>query len=241
MHRFFIPPDWISNDQVSFKDEIARQMKQVLRLNPGDLVIALDNSIAELDVEITHIGESIEGKIIARRVNQNETKIPVTLFFTLSQREKVEWILQKCTEIGVADFVPIITSRSLVQDITMVDQKRDRWEAIIREAAEQSGRGKLPNLGNCERFVDIIQRGETYDLPLLAWEEEHTQTLTTIIGPKHYAQTALLIGPEGGFSSEEVVMAKRAQWIPFSLGKRILRMETAALVANALLISKLEE
>ncbi len=241
MHRFFIPPSWISGNEVIFRDEIARQMKQVLRLNPGDEVIALDNTSAELEVEITHIGDSIQGKIIAHRKNENEPKIPVTLFFSLSQREKVEWILQKCTEIGVADFVPMITSRSLIQDVVVNEQKRNRWEAIIREAAEQSGRGRLPTLGSGAKFADVIQQGESYDLPLMAWEEERTQTLTSIAGKRQFTHTALLIGPEGGFSSEEVIMAKRAHWIPFSLGNRILRMETAALVASALLISKLEE
>jgi 16S rRNA (uracil1498-N3)-methyltransferase len=240
MHRFFIPPDWISNDQVIFQNEIARQMKQVLRLNPGDSVIVLDNSNAEMDVEITHIGESIEGKIISRRVNDSESKVPVTVVFTLSHREKVEWILQKCTEIGVSHFIPIITSRSLVHDATMVEQKRDRWEAIIREAAEQSGRSRLPGLGSGEKFAGVIQRGESFDLALMAWEEERTHTLSSIAGQKRFTNTALLIGPEGGFSSEEAAMAKQAHWIPFSLGKRILRMETAALVASALLISKLE-
>ncbi len=241
MHRFFIPQDWISSDQIIFRNETARQMKQVLRLNPGDMVVALDNSNAELDVEIIHIGECIEGKIVSRRINENEPKIPVTLIFTLSHREKVEWILQKCTEIGISDFVPMITSRSLVQDVAMVEQKRNRWESIIREAAEQSSRGKIPGLGNCLKFSDVIQHSETYDLSLLAWEEERTQTLHSIARKKQFTHVGILIGPEGGFSSDEVAMAKRAEWVPFSLGRRILRMETAALVASALLISKLEE
>lgn len=241
MHRFFVPRDWISSDQIIFRNEIARQMKQVLRLNPGDMVIALDNSNVELVVEIIHIGDGIEGRIVSRRLNENEPKIPITLLFTLSHREKVEWILQKCTEIGISDFVPMITSRSLVQDLAMVEQKRNRWEAIIREAAEQCGRGKLPVLGNCLQFADVIQHSETYDLPLLAWEEEHKQTLHSIAGKKQYNHVGILIGPEGGFSSDEVARAKQAGWIAFSLGRRILRMETAAMVASALLISKFEE
>ena len=241
MHRFFIPPEWIDNDRIIFHDDIARQMKTVLRIKAGEKVEALDNKGNEYLVEIEVSKEAIEGKILGKKKNGREPSIHLTLLFTLAQREKVEWILQKGTEIGVSRFVPLVTERSLVRQAESVESKIERWKSILKEAAEQSGRGLIPELEkpvSYSRGLDCIKE---LDLGLIAWEQEKEKGLKEILLEKQFYKIGVLIGPEGGFTDEEQKQAIALSWKSISLGRRILRMETAALVASALIIFTTDE
>jgi 16S rRNA (uracil1498-N3)-methyltransferase len=211
-------------------------MRNVLRVRAGEKVVALDNLGNEFLVEIGSIQQVIEGKILNKKKNDTEPTIQLTLFFALAQREKVEWILQKGTEIGVSRFVPLITDRSLVRVANSSGSKMERWKTIIKEAAEQSGRGIIPELGAPLNFSRGLELGKLLDLGLIAWEQEKDKGLQEILNHGEFQRIGLLIGPEGGFSEEEQHQAIAQGWKSISLGRRILRMETAALVASAHII-----
>jgi 16S rRNA (uracil1498-N3)-methyltransferase len=244
MNRFFLPPEAIQSDQVSFPGDISHQITRVLRLQPGDVVTVLDNQGAEYLVELANIDpKGVRGVIIKQSPIDREPPLHLSLYICLTQREKLEWILQKCTETGVADFIPVVSSRSLVSDQSGVAKKVERWQRIVREAAEQSGRGRLPVIFPAMKYEDALQHGgSSHQRCLIAWEMEGSQSLTSALeGLDGDERVALMIGPEGGFSDDEVQVARESGWNSFTLGKRILRMETAAVVASARIVAASED
>lgn len=245
-HRFFLPPAVFDAGEILFPQETARQISRVLRLKPGARVIALDNRGQQADVELSAVEpDRVAGRVLQVSPAGGEPRARLTLFLGLTQREKFEWMLQKCTEIGAAAFVPLVTQRSLVQDGREVERKRERWEAILREAAEQCGRGRIPELRPAQSWAAALRAvNKDHDLALAAWEGEHALRLRNALGglKQHAApRLAVLIGPEGGLSEEEISAASAAGVRAVSLGQRILRMETAAVVATALALDALEE
>jgi 16S rRNA (uracil1498-N3)-methyltransferase len=240
MHRFFLPLACIQNEDVFFPTEIAHQLKRVLHLREGQVVIVLDNQGMEYEVKLVSSQAHIaQGQILTRRVAQDEPTVRLALYLCLSQREKFEWMLQKCTEVGVNAFTPVISSRSLVQEPDEARKKYPRWQKIIQEAAEQSGRGRLPVLYHPLSLEQaVLESRSNHRSAFLLWEGERTlslhQALTGIFPGQN--QLALLVGPEGGFSETEANLAVNAGLLSVSLGRRILRMETAALVASALVL-----
>lgn len=236
MHRFFLPLDAYQGQAVLFPSETAHQIQRVLRLHAGDSVICLDNQGWEYRVELNP-GES-SGRILGKSPAGGEPAVRLHLLLCLSQREKFEWMLQKCTEVGAAEFTPVLSSRSLVQDAHSLENKYPRWEKILQEAAEQSGRGVVPRLNRAADYeAALLAAPAAGNLCLLAWEGETSQRLTGALqGQARNAAVAVLIGPEGGLSEAEVELAAGAGWKPVSLGRRILRMETAAVVAAALTV-----
>jgi 16S rRNA (uracil1498-N3)-methyltransferase len=238
MNRFFVPPESIQADCVHFSEPISRQMVQVLRLSPDTYVTVLDGTGKEFRVRLTELSaKASEGQIESEGRAAGEPETLLTLFLCLTQREKFEWMLQKCTEVGASRFVPVISSRSLVQSATDVLNKYERWQRILQEAAEQSYRGKVPTLEPPLRFDQAVKLAEaTGACCLIPWEEEKTLSLQEALQIRPSREVILLIGPEGGFSSEEVTLARKANFLSVTLGQRILRMETAAMVASALVL-----
>ena len=240
-HRFFLSPTLLTSERVSFPPEIAHQILHVLRLRPGQTVIALDNLGSQYQLELDQVDHSA---VTAQRVSAgpaaHEPRTALNLLLCLTQREKFEWILQKATEIGVQAITPVLSARSLVQDAADVSKKAPRWEKILQEAAEQCGRGRIPVLNPPARFAAALSSVQACDLRLIPWEAETTLSLRQAMqsSPPPLASIALLIGPEGGFSAEEVNAARAAGFQAVTLGPRILRMETAAIVAVALTLYK---
>ena len=179
MHRFFAPADCFEGEMVNFKGEIAHQIKHVLRLRAGQAVTVLDNRGSAYDVTLEAVdGPVVVGRITAQRAAGGEPRTWLHLYLGLAQREKFEWMLQKCTEVGACAFTPLITSRSLAQGRDEAAKKYSRWESILREAAEQCGRGRIPELRPPQRFKEAVQEaGKLYQLSLLAWEGENTLSL----------------------------------------------------------------
>ena len=222
-----------------FPPDTSHQISAVLHLKVGQQVTLLDNRGTEFEVELVTIGiKVVLGKIVDRRPALGEAEVRVNLYLSLTQREKFEWALQKCTEVGAAGFVPVITSRSLLQSTTEPHCKYERWQKILQEAAEQSERGLIPLLAEPLRFgLALAHARQKNDLVLIPWEKEETTTVCQALanagGPR---RIAVFIGPEGGYSSDEISLACQAGAVPVTLGKRILRMETAAIVAGALIL-----
>ena len=166
----------------------------------------------------------------------------LTLVQSLPKGEKIDLILQKCTEIGVTEFVIVETSRAVPRIAPdRMPGKLERWRAIVREAAEQSGRTRVPDVAGILPFKEALKRIEGRGTGIIAWEEEKGLSLTSMIPRlKGSGEVVILVGPEGGFAPEEVSAAKSAGIAPVSLGPRILRTETAAIVGSALIIYGLD-
>ena len=230
--------------QIIFPADIAHQIVHVLRLQPGDEVIVLDGEGRAYQVELNPFEN---GQVSASILQAGESPalLParISLFFPLSRREKVEWILQKGTEVGVSVFHPFVSDRSLVQDITLEPKKRTRWESILREASEQSGRDRLPQLQQPQQLSQILTNGLAalaLDLALVASVDEKQLSLSAALQGLPDRQRppllGLFIGAEGGFSPQELASFHQAGVRSVSLGDLVLRMETAAIVFPALVL-----
>ncbi len=239
MHHFFIPPQNLTDRQATLTGEQARQAAQVLRLRVGERVVVLDNTGWEYVVRLTAVTpQQVSGDVVEKRVAAREPSVHITLYMALLKREKFEWVLQKGTEVGVSRFVPVITQRTLAQDTAMKPGKQERWHKILTEAAEQSRRGHIPALSEPVRLAAALARHGA-DLALIAWEEADAASvvgLKSAVAGTISTSVALFIGPEGGFAAEEIELAKSHHVQPVTLGKRILRAETAAIVASSLLM-----
>ncbi len=243
MHRFFLPPASLSSFPVRFPDDTARQIRSVLRLKPGERVTGLDNQGSEYLLELMQVDSSgVSAEIREKYPTSGEPSVRLALYIGLTQREKIEFIFQKCTEVGVSVFAPFISSRTLVQDARDSDKKSERWRKILQEAAEQSGRGRIPELRPAVKFELAVQQARSQnDLSLIAWEEERAAHMKAALSsPSSAMRIGLFVGPEGGFSAGEVDLARSAGLSPITLGARILRMETAAVVAAALVLYEIE-
>jgi 16S rRNA (uracil1498-N3)-methyltransferase len=245
MHRFFINPDHINDLQVTFPPDIAHQITHVLRLGEGDQVGVLDDSgtIHYVRLQKDPPESILTGTVYDQQAVTTEPHARLRLYFGLSNREKVEWVLQKGTEIGVAFFCPFVSSRTLMTSPALSPKKAARWARIIREAAEQSGRGRLPKLNPPQPLTDCFLEVQGSSCPsLIAWEDapRDGNSLAEALSGFASGEVNLFVGPEGGFSAEEVSTALEAGIQVVSLGSRILRMETAAIVLPTLVLYQLD-
>ncbi len=248
MHRFFISPQSISRTGITLSGQQAHQIANVLRLDRGETIIVLDNSGWQYEVELTAVGtDKVAGSIRSKNLASGEPRTKITLYQGLLRSHKFEFVLQKCTEVGVVTFVPTICERCVVANISEASPvKLERWQRIIAEAAEQSGRGKLPVLRPATLFQQACE--EVRGLSFIAWEGEDLTSLRAFLRNSNMAKVDaeddqpvvrpfsvnIFIGPEGGFSLYEVQRAQSYGIIPVSLGPRILRAETAAIAASTI-------
>lgn len=241
MHRFFISPENLIGERIVLAADVAHQIRNVLRLRVGATIMVLDNSGWEYEVVLRQVDkQQVMGQAIAKRPSPNEPATQLILYQSLMKRDKFEWVLQKGTEIGVSRFVPLVTQRSLVQEVDIKEGKLFRWQKIMTEAAEQSRRGRIPVLDTPQTLPQALAEHPAR-LGLIAWEEEAGLTLrAALAGWERPSHLSLFIGPEGGFAKEEIEAAEMANIKPITLGKRTLRAETAALVAAALVLYELE-
>jgi 16S rRNA (uracil1498-N3)-methyltransferase len=236
-HRFVVSPDAVQGGRVRFPAAIARQMRRVLRLSPGDCVAAFDGTGAEYKVALLSLrDEGATGEIREEKLRHTEPKLKITLCQALLPREKFELVLQKATELGVASFVPLATERSLVPTRALDAGRLERWRRIIQEAAEQAGRSQVPTLADPSSLAEAVT---SQPKPaLLAWEYETELSIRRALGGLEErlrgGPLTLLVGPEGGFSEAEAAAARDAGAITVSLGPRTLRAETAGPVLAAL-------
>ena len=239
MHRFFVPQDWLAEGKAFIKGEQAQQISHVLRLKSGDHITVLDNSGGEYDVEIEKVGgELVQGKVVGKALCASEPKIKITLYQALLKADKFEFVLQKAVELGVSAFVPFTCERCVVKKPE--ENKVNRWQKIIQEAAEQSRRALLPVLHPAVSFKEACEMAGAPSI--LLWEEEKSTGLTVVLRSQPFRSTQTLnvfVGPEGGFSAAEAEHAKSREIVSVSLGRRILRAETAGLAAvSAILYEK---
>ncbi len=238
MHRFFVSKEYINKDIVVFEENIKHQINNVLRLNNGEEIVVFDNSGYEYLVELQNVNDRLICGNVRNKMEVNtEPLIEITLLQSvLKSNEKFEYILQKCTELGVNRFIPIITSRTIPRTTSSwINSKRRRWGKIICEAAEQSGRVILPELLDLQFFNEIYY--SNHESSVILWEDEKTESIKSVLSLIASAKTNskskinLIVGPEGGFERSEIQYAKNTGIKPVSLGSRILRADTAGIAA----------
>lgn len=250
MHRFFVAADALDNGMVKLTGPQAHQAVVVLRMGPGSVLQVCDNSGWQYEAEVVAAtNDEVTARVKSRRLVDAEPRTKVTVVQGLLKAAKFEIILQKCTELGAVCFVPAITERSVVGDVS--GNKTERWKKIITEAAEQSGRGKLPVLRPATMLDQAYDQAR--GLSLLAWEGERNRTIRDVLRAAESPTTRtkerkqrpfsvnLFMGPEGGFTAAEVELAKAYGITPVTLGRRILRAETAAIAATALVLYEMDD
>ena len=221
-HRFYAT---VANGRVQFKRAQLHQIHHVLRLRAGDQVSVFDGSgsewLARLEGDSAQLDRPMEVGA--------EPQTQLTLYQALIKPAHFEFVLQKGTELGIARFVPFVAERSVA-----AGEKASRWQSIVVEAAEQSGRRVVPRIDALRSFDDVIAEATREGVPFMPWEGCDRPKLSTV--HRHAQQFSLIVGPEGGFTQDEVQRARARGAVTVSLGRRILRSETAAIVAATLLL-----
>jgi 16S rRNA (uracil1498-N3)-methyltransferase len=237
--RFFVPPAALAGDELRLADKaLAHQLARVLRLGPGDRVLLLDGLGMACEVELTHLGrDELAGRVLRRELAGGESAVELAVYLALMRPERFEWALQKCVELGVRRLVPVQFARSLPAD-RADGRKQERWRRIVREAAEQACRGLLPSLGEPIPFALACAEAATAERALLLWEGEAPHLREALRPPP--ATIAMLSGPEGGITTDELSAARAHGILPVSLGPRILRAETAPMAAAASIMFALD-
>lgn len=241
MHRFFLSAQLLQSPEVILPSEVSQQISRVLRLKTGNEIILLDDQGFEYSASLCEVHDShCVATVLSKNPAAGEPATRLTLMIGLTQREKFEMILQKCTEVGVSTFIPMISSRTLLQKNRDVEEKYPRWKKIIQEAAEQSHRGRIPVLQPVMKYDDALlaMQGDE-SLKLILWEDEEKTSFKELLQQQGGRNIVLIVGPEGGLSVEEVDAAKKRSFTPVTLGKRILRMETAAILAAGIVLYEL--
>ncbi len=236
MHRFFVPADIRDGAAIALDGAHAHQIARVLRLRVGEeivLVTQTAQSAVEWKVRLESVeAKYVRGSVIAERAGLPEPHCVLTLAAAVLKGERFDWLLQKATELGAATIQPLITARTIRRTKADDTGTLDRWRRIVVEAAEQSGRSRVPNVLLPVPLGSLPLTGRV----LIAHETEATTTFAAALPPDSDA-AMLLIGPEGGFAEEEVAAMVGRGAVAVSLGARVLRAETAAIAAVTLALA----
>jgi 16S rRNA (uracil1498-N3)-methyltransferase len=226
--RVFVPPERLEGDRVTLTGEPHRHLVKVLRVRGGEDVIVFDGRGHEIEARVLAVGPRMLELALGARRAVAPPPVAITLLQAVARGERMDLIIQKTTELGVTTIVPVLAERSVSRPPA---GRTRRWQTIAAEAARQSGRADLPAV----RDVVSLEAALTFGAGtrLLLWEEERGVSLQGALAAKPN-DVALLVGPEGGWAAAEVEAARRAGFVPVGLGPRVLRVETAAIVAVAL-------
>lgn len=243
MHRFFT--DNITDNKAVLSSEDSAHAVKVLRLGVGDTVCICDGRGSDFDGEIVSADKNaVELTLSNKRPSETESHLEISLIQALPKIGKMDVIIQKCVELGVCDFFPVDTIRCVARpDEKSAKTKVERYNKVAYEAAKQSMRGIIPRVHDYGKLSDFDFSG--YDLVIIPYEEEESYTMKMLCHDneellKNHAKVAVVIGTEGGFERSEVDEVVKKGGKPVTLGKRILRTETAGMAAVAMLMALTE-
>jgi 16S rRNA (uracil1498-N3)-methyltransferase len=234
MARFFLPARQIEGHQATITGVELNHLRRVLRLRTGDCVVLFDDADCEHEGIIRSLSEDRgEIEIIRSYQVNNESPLKTILALGLTKGEKMDWVVEKATELGVHSVIPFVSSYTIPKlDEKKVAQRSERWQKIALSAAKQCGRVRIPEIVAVTAFRDLVEPVSSDALRLLFWEKECEQGLSELKERRtSIAEVVVMIGPEGGFSSHEAALAVDQGFTAVRLGPRILRAETAALAA----------
>lgn len=254
MYHFFVEPFQIHTDTVEILGGDVNHVKNVLRMRAGEEVMISDGFGHEYVCRMEEfLEDSVKARILERREVSSELPSRITLFQCLPKGDKMELIIQKAVELGASEIVPVASKRCVVKlDAKKEENKRRRWQAIAESAAKQSGRAIIPEVKPVVNFAQALKQSETFDVRLIPYEcaaellesgegSAMQKTRDVLAGIQRGQSVGIFIGPEGGFEKEEVGAAINAGTRPITLGRRILRTETAGLCILSVLMFQLEE
>lgn len=240
MPRFFVDKEQISDNYISIIGDDVKHIKKVLRLREGEEIEVCDGCGEDFECKIESLSDDVvRAEILKRYPNTAEAPIELCVYQGMPKNDKMDYIVQKCVELGVCRIVPVITKRavSIPRD---AEKKTARWQRISDEAAKQCGRGILPKVENTINFADAIKAMSDEDaLSLMPYECEKEGSLSVLLRATDKKKINVFIGPEGGFDESEVEKAKCAGIHTVTLGPRILRTETAPLAVCSAIMYEL--
>ena len=229
MTRFFVSPEELGSENIQLVGENASHAK-VLRLKAGEQVLVCDGEGRECLCAVVDTMWNLE--VIERRKSVSEPGVQVSVYMAFPKADKLEHVIQKATELGVYEIVAFPSARCVSKpDEKSLKKKLERWQKIAASAAEQSGRGRVPEVLVLPSYKAALERASQADKALLFYENEQATTLKMALSESPYKTVSLLTGPEGGLEVAEVEQAAKAGLRVCTLGKRILRCETAPLCA----------
>ena len=232
MVRFFVEPAEMQPDFLVLTGENAQHAK-VLRLKNGEEVLVCDGQGNECRCVISDVAPGQISLVVKdQQLSETEAAVQVSVYMAFSKGDKLEHVIQKATELGAYEIVAFPSARCVSKpDEKSLKKKLERWQKIAASAAEQSGRGRIPQVITLPSYKAALERAAHADKALLFYENEHAVTLKMALEQGSYQSVSLLTGPEGGLEASEVEQAREAGMEVCTLGRRILRCETAPLCA----------
>ena len=232
MARFFVTPEEMTGKEILLTGENAQHGK-VLRLKAGEEILICDGAGLECLCTVESVdAKEIRATVRERREASAEAKVRVSVYLAFPKADKLEHVIQKATELGAYEIVAFPSSRCVSRpDEKSLKKKLERWQKIASSAAEQSGRGRIPEVIVLGSYGAALQRAAQADKALMFYENEHATTLRMALESSTFRTVSLLTGPEGGLEEKEVQQARDAGMQVCTLGSRILRCETAPLCA----------
>lgn len=231
MQRYFAPPHLFTDHEVTIQGDDVHHIVNVMRARVGEEILVSDGAGRTARAKLALLSpKEVKAEVVEWLTEQRELPIRVTIGQGLPKGEKMEWILQKGTELGAYSFFPFSSERTIVKlDAKKEAKKLERWRKIVKEAAEQSHRAVLPELLPPATFREVLKAAKEYTRCAIAYEKEGSTTLHQVLEEMSVEDSLLvLVGPEGGFSTDEVAQAESMGFLTVSLGPRILRTETAS-------------
>jgi len=245
MPRLYVDPARMTDEMVVVAGEDHRYLTRVLRLGLNDVITIFDGQGHEADAIVARVGpRALELRVELRRTAADVGRPPVTLIQALTKGEKLDFIVQKATELGVGRVIPATSARAVPRlELARALGRHARWQKIARDAARQSGRADVPEVQPITPLVTALKAASAEGLRIFLWEGAKQHPLREALGPlatggqlgQRPPQITIAIGPEGGFAQEEVEAAREAGFTLAGLGPRTLRTETAPLAALAIL------
>lgn len=243
MNRFFVDKSAVKNSTIEItNNEDIKHISKVLRLRLGDQIEISDSNEFEYQTEITSMDTNIvEVKILDKQRFAREPKLRVSLFQSVPKHTKMEEIIQKTVELGIYEVIPVFSERTVVSENEKFIKKIERWRKISSEAVKQCKRGIIPYVRKSLTFKKMLDALNGYDLVLIPYEDEEELTIKDVLRESaNPERVALIIGPEGGFAQSEVKEVSERGGMAVTLGKTILRTETAGPAALAMLMYEFE-
>ncbi|HOQ17328.1 MAG TPA: 16S rRNA (uracil(1498)-N(3))-methyltransferase [Defluviitaleaceae bacterium] len=241
--RFFVSPSQIQGKQIVIQGEDVKHISKVLRLKKGDKILICNRQGIDYECIIKDMEKIITAEIISKNASIGEALTKITLFQALTKSDKMDYIIQKAVELGVHRIVPVVTERTIVkiENEKKENSKLQRWNKISESAAKQSQRGIIPEVAAVIPLIEAFNQAEKMDLKLIPYEMEKNNHLKDLLANCTAKSIAIFIGPEGGFEESEINLAKEHGIIPVTLGRRILRTETAGLVTVSIMMYEMGE
>ncbi|MBQ9985011.1 MAG: 16S rRNA (uracil(1498)-N(3))-methyltransferase [Oscillospiraceae bacterium] len=231
MPRFFVDSEQLAGTKVYIQGEDVKHISKVLRLRAGDLITVCDKQKTDYECEVAELSsDRVVCEIIDKHPNRAEAEIDIVLYQGMPKSDKMDYIVQKCVELGAVKIVPVITKRAVSRP-SDGEKKVVRWQKIAAEAAKQCGRGIIPEIGDIISFDEAVlcMQNDADALNLMPYECEGDKKLRDILVACGKKRVNIFIGPEGGFDDMEAAVARNKGIATVTLGPRILRTETAPL------------